>query len=164
MERYRNILKKYEKSHSQALFKKHGLICKQLEYSGEVACLYLAKEHWTNRFDPERESTIGVFFSAWVSPELLKKQEFAYTIHSKQLRKLPGYRLASREFADEFRDLVRTRVASWPNIRMDYGPVTLLEGKDTCELDSFEKNVEKRVSDFVGIHEEIDRLILVAAN
>jgi len=164
MEKYRNILKKYEKTHAQALFKKHGLICKQLEYSGEDACLYLAKEHWTNRFDPERESTIGVFFSVWVSPELLEKQEFAYNIHSKKLRKLPGYRLASREFADEFRNIVKSRVSSWPSIRMDYGPLTLLEGRDICELESFEKNIEKRISEFVGIHDEIDKLLQAAAN
>ena len=104
----------------------------------------------------DRETTVGIFFCAWVSPELLEDDNFAYNIHSLKQRELPGYNLASREFANNFRTNVESRVVSWPNIRMDYGPLTLLEGRDLCEIDTFDKKVENRISDFVEIHEEID--------
>ena len=134
-----------------------------MEYDGEDSYLYIAKKHWTNRFDLEREATIGVFFCVWVSPELVEKQEYAYNIHSKQLHKLPTYKLASREFANEFPKIVKTRVSSWPNIRMDYGPITLLEGRGTLELGSFKETIEERISEFVGIHAQIDKLLEVSA-
>ena len=163
MEKYRNVLKKIEKMHAHSLSDKHGLTCKQIQY-GDAAALYIAKKNWTNRFERDREKTIGIFYCVWVSPELLEDEKYAYNIHSLKLRELPGYKLASREFANNFRTAVQSRVASWPNISMDYGPLTLLEGRDQCEIDTFDKKIEKRISDFVEIHKEIDKLLHVAAN
>ena len=159
MEKYRRVLKCIEKKHAKSLSNRYGLICKQMQYGDEDAALYIAKKNWTNRFDMDRETTVGIFFCAWVSPELLEDDNFAYNIHSLKLRELPGYNLASREFANNFRTNVESRVVSWPNIRMDYGPLTLLEGRDLCEIDTFDKKVENRISDFVEIHEEIDKLL-----
>ena len=159
MEEYHKVLNQLEKEYAQALLQDYSLICKQMHYRGEDTALYVSKKHWTNRFDLKRETTIGVFFCVWVSRELLKTQEFAYNIHSLKLRSLPGYRLASGEFAADFRKLVQSRVASWPNIRMDYGPLTLLEGRDSCNLDDFYIRAERRLLDFVSIHKEIDKLL-----
>lgn len=164
MEKYHSVLKKLEKKHTQSLSDKYGLTCKQIQYGEDTAALYIAKKNWTNRFERDREKTIGIFYCVWVSPELLEEEKYAYNIHSLKLRDLPGYKLASREFANEFRAAVHSRVASWPNIRMDYGPLTLLEGRDICELGSFEEKVEKRISEFVGIHKEIDKLLQVATH
>ena len=158
MEQYHTILKEQEEKSAKGLLTKHNIVCKQMQFGNE-APLYLAKPHWTNRFDAERDSTIGIFFSIWVSPKLIEQGRFAYNIHSKQLSKLPGYKLKPRKFADEFRLAVEARVADWPGIRMDYGPSTLLQGHDTCDLDSFAEKVADRVSDFVGIHEEVDNLL-----
>ena len=163
MQEYRKILKQLEKTYAPTLLQDYGLVCRQMQYSDEDVALYVAKKHWTNRFDHKRENTIGVFFCVWVSPELLKKREFAYNIHSLKLRSLPGYRLASREFATEFRKLVKSRVTTWPGIRMDYGPLTLLEGRDTCELEDFYNRAEQRILDFVVIHKEIDKLLDASA-
>ncbi len=162
MEKYRKILKQFEHQHASTLHNKHGLVCRQLPYGDEEAVLYVAKNNWTNRFDPQRKSTVGIFFSVWVTPELLDKQEFAYNIHSKQLRKLPGYRLTSKKFANDFRELVQDRVSAWPNIRLDYGPLTLLQGRDSCRLETFAVKVKQRVTEFTGIHEEIDNLLQVS--
>ena len=125
----------------------------------DSAVLYVAKPEWTNRFDPDRESTIGIFFALWVTPPLVEQKQFAYNIHSRQLRRLAGYKLASRKFADEFRQAVKGRVSDWPGISMNYGPLTLLEGHDSCNADNFAEKAEQRVVDFVGIHEEIDHLL-----
>lgn len=160
MEKYLKILKQQEVKHASTLLKKHGLKLKQLDFGGD-GCppLYLAKPHWTNRFDPDRESTLGIFCSIWVAPTMLKKKHFAYNIHAKTLAKLPGYQLKPREFAAEFRALVKSDVSAWPNIRLDYGPSTLLQGKEICELDSFAEKVEERILGFVDIYEHIDDLL-----
>ena len=163
MEKYRSVLKKLEKKHAQSLSDKYGLTCKQIQYGEDTAALYIAKKNWTNRFELDREKTIGIFYCVWVSPELLEEEKYAYNIHSLKLRDLPGYKLSSREFANEFRAVVKSRVASWPNISMDYGSLTLLEGRDLCNIDTFVHKVEKRISDFVEIYEEIDKLLHVAA-
>ena len=158
MKQYHTILKEQEEENATKFLAKHKLICRQMQFGNE-APLYLAKPHWTNRLDADRDSTIGIFFSIWVSPKLIEQGKFAYNIHSKQLSKLPGYKLTPRKFADEFRLAVKARVADWPDIRMDYGPSTLLQGHDNCDLSSFDDQVADRVSDFVGIHKEIDALL-----
>lgn len=158
MEHYHRVLKLQESKHASELLKKYGLICRQMQFGNE-APLYLGKSDWTNRFDQDRDSTIGVFCSIWVSDKLLQKRQFAYNIHSKAISKLPGYKLMPRKFANDFRQLVESSVVQWPNIRLDYGPSTLLEGRDTCEPDSFAANVEARISGFVDIHHHIDSLL-----
>jgi len=158
MEQHHAILKQQEEKNAPNLLSKHNTVCRQMQF-GKEAPLYLAKSHWTNRFDENRASTIGIFFSIWVTPKLIEQGRCAYNIHSKQLSKLPGYRLTPRKFADEFRFAVEARVADWPGIRMDYGPSTLLQGHDSCDLDSFAEKVEDRVSQFVEIHKEIDVLL-----
>ena len=162
MEEYREILAQQEKSLAPMLKKKHSLICKQLAYDDETAALYIAKPHWTNRFDPQRKSTIGIFCTIWVSPELLEQQQFAYNIHSLRLRQLSGFKLTSRKFASDFRAAVKPTVESWPNIRLDYGPLTLLEGRCACTLDTFSASVSERVNGFVSIHHKIEQLLEAA--
>lgn len=159
MKKYRECLYQQERKLSPGLLEKYGLLCKQLPFVDDSEVLYVAKPHWTNRFDPKREYSIGIFCAIWVSPELLEQQQFAYNIHSLKLRQLQGFKLTSRKFADEFRSAVKASVASWPNVRMDYGPMTLLEGRCECSIDSFSKLVEERVNGFVSIHHEIDKLL-----
>jgi len=160
VESYNKILKQQVRQHAPNLLKKHGIVCKQMQF-GEDECqpLYFAKPHWTNRFDEERESTIGIFCSIWTGPTLLKEKKFAYNIHSKAIRKLPGYKLTSQQYAREFRNLVKSEVLHWPNISLAYGPTTLLQGKDTCELTNFAEKIEERIFGFFDIHHHIDNLL-----
>ena len=158
MEKYDAILKQQEEKTAAKLLAKHGIVCKQMPF-GKEAPLYLAKPEWTNRFDPDRESTIGIFCAIWVAPKTLQEGKFSYNIHSKKIRELPGYKLTARKFADEFRELVKDHVADWPAIRLDYGPTNLLEGYDHCSLDDFAKRVNSRIEGFVSIHQEIDSLL-----
>lgn len=161
MQKHQKILEQQEKKLASTLLSKHQLICRQLVY-GNVAPLYIAKSHWTNRFDPDRETTIGIFFAIWVTPETLKEQKFSYNIHAKKLRDMPGYKLVSRKFADQFREAVRVRVADWPGIRLDYGPTTLLGGNDSCTLDDFADKIQERVAGLVDIAGAIDELLDVS--
>jgi len=161
MEKFEKILKQQERKHAAKLKKSHGLICKQLHY---VDCwpLYIAKPAWTNRFDKNRDATLGIFCAIWVGESDLKKKKFPYNIHAKTLRKYPGYNIEPREFADEFRRLVESEVADWPGIKLGYGPSTLLGGKETCELDSFAEKVEERILGFASIQHHIDDLLEAA--
>ena len=163
MEEYREILLSQESKHARTLLLEHDITCRQIDF-GDDPVLYLARSHWTNRFDEKRESTIGLFFAIWVSPVLLKENRFAYNIHSKQLRKLVGYKLTSRKFAEEFRRAVEANVRSWPGVSLSYGPGTLLEGRDICNIDDFANKVERRIEGFVGIYKVIDDLLEASAN
>lgn len=158
MQQYNDILKEQEIKLAAKLLKQHGIVCKQLPF-GDCSPLYLAKPQWTNRFDEDRESTIGIFCSVWVDTKYLKKNLYSYNIHAKSLNKLPGYQLKPKIFAGEFRGLVQSSVAQWPGISLDYGPSTLLMGRDVCELDSFAEKVEERMMGYVDIHHHIDHLL-----
>lgn len=158
MDEYHTILKKQEEKNASKLLSKHKLICKQLQL-GDGAPLYVAKPHWTNRFDLNRESTVGIFYAIWVSAKPTDQGKYFYNIHSKKLKKLPGYKLTPRKFADEFRGAVEARVSNWPGIRLDYGPSTLLQGHDVCDVDDFAKKIDQRLTDLVSIYEEIDDLL-----
>lgn len=153
------VLKLVEKRQAPELLREFGLVCRQLPFDAETAALYVAKPHWTNRFDERRESTSGIFFTVWVTPALIERSRLAYNVHSLKLRELQGYKLASRKFAEEFRQTVRPYVRAWPNISMDFGPLTLLQGYDNYAAKSFEPTVTRRVLDFVEVHQAIDRLI-----
>jgi len=162
MDEYRNVLQLQEAKHAPSLLKKHGIICKQMQYGNDSESLYLGKPNWTNRFDNDRETTIGIFCCIWVSTKLLKSNQFAYNIHSKKLKSLPGYTLTPTRFASDFRTLVKSPVAKWPNIRLDYGPSTLLEGRESSDIDKFADNVRKRIDGFVKIQHHIDDLLEAA--
>ena len=51
-----------------------------------------------------------------------------YTIHALQMRKLKGYKITSKEFAAAFREKFTAFANQWPNVSMQYGPLTLMEG------------------------------------
>lgn len=159
MEAYDSVLKKLERQYSKPFLAEQGVICKRLKFGDDVDPLYLAKAHWTNRFDEKRESTIGIFCAIWVTPALVAKNQFAYNIHSKAIRKLPGYQLASIPFARDFRQRVSSKVADWPDISLDHGPTTLLQGSDSSDLDDFAQRVEDRILGFVDIATDIDELL-----
>lgn len=159
MKEYHAILEQQGKRLAPKLLKKHGLTCKALAYAKDEPVLYLAKPEWTNRFDPDRESTIGIFCSVWITAASLKSHKFPYNIHAKKLAKLPGYTLKPKQFAEDFRATVADKIKDWPAVRTDYGPGTLLQGKDVCELESFASRVEDRINAFADIHHDIDKLL-----
>lgn len=107
----------------------------------------------------QRESTVDIFCAIWVSGDLISNNQFAYNIHSKKLRALPGYKLTSVKFAEAFRQSVASTVIDWPNVDMDFGPLTLLEGRGDCSLSTFGEHVSERVRGFVEVSGEIDRLL-----
>lgn len=155
----RSLLGQVEKKQSPGLKKNFGLVCREMPYGDDSAVMYVAKDSWTNRFDPERDRTRGIFFSSWVSHELMKKGVFAYNIHAMKLRELPGYKLQGRRFAEEFRARVADDISDWPNVSIDHGPLTLLQGDDTFSEDTFADQVTARIDAFTTIHHHLDELL-----
>lgn len=49
-----------------------------------------------------------------------------YNIRALKLRELEGYAITSRDFARDFRDRFEAMRDQWPNVRVDFGPATLM--------------------------------------
>src|SRR6202043_4285614 len=80
----------------------------------------------------------GIFFSIWIDEKAASDNRANYNIHALKLRALKGYSITSRDFATEFGSKFATGV--WPNVRVNYGPLTLMQGWVEVEPATFEKN------------------------
>ncbi len=146
------ILEDIRTEKSTALLKKHRLHC----FTGEVldcAVLKLQKDTWTT--DAYRGH--GVFFSVWIGEKELKRQRFNYNIHAFKLRLLEGHAIKPVEFAAAFR--ARFDPAPWPNLSLDYGPQTLMQGWLPADLATFRRDVLGLMKKFVAIHQIIDEML-----
>ncbi len=136
-----------------------GLVCKAGFY-GNCPVLKLQKPHWTNdRMDELRNQT-GIFFSIWLGEASARKNRALYNIHALKLRQLKSYSITSIDFAKNFRRRFETVATSWPNVRTDYGPLTLMQGWIEINTDSFERQVTRLMRQFVPISRLIDDLLL----
>jgi hypothetical protein len=85
--------------------------------------------------------------------------EANYNIHALKLRELKGYSIASREFASAFRTGFAPMRSAWPNVSVDYGPLTLMEGWIAVTASHFEKDVLDLMESFQRLSPLIDRLL-----
>ena len=135
-----------------------GLICKQGFYKG-CPVLKLQKSSWTNdRMDQLRNET-GIFFSIWLDEQAIRKRRPNYNIHALKLRQLTGYTIASRDFANDFRDRFASVKARWPNVSVDYGPSTLMQGWIESEPKTVEQDALILMKHFEDLSPEIDGLL-----
>jgi hypothetical protein len=135
-----------------------GLICKQGFYKA-CSVLKLQKQSWTNDPMDRVENTSGIFFSVWTNEASTRQNRANYNIHALKLRELKGYSIASRDFADDFRNGFASMRNTWPNVRVDYGPLTLMQGWVEVDLNSFEKDIQALVERFEDLSPLIDRLL-----
>jgi len=136
-----------------------GLICKQGLYN-DCCVLKLQKAAWTNdRMDQLRNET-GIFFSIWTNAKAAAgKNRANYNIHALKLRQLAGYSITSRDFANEFRENFSSLCAAWPNVSVDYGPLTLMQGWIEVDVNRFEKDALALMERFQSVSPLIDRLL-----
>jgi hypothetical protein len=111
---------------------KSELLTHQLEVAavtyGDCVVLKLYRASWANPLQDPLTAETRIFFSVWTKAQLLKEQKLFYNIHALKLRKLQGYAIESKKFADAFRKSFRHFAHHWPNVSMDFGPLTLMEG------------------------------------
>ena len=143
---------------SFALRNSDGLVCKQGSYKA-CSVLKLQKRSWTNDPMDRVENTSGIFFSIWTNEASIGKNRARYNVHALKLRELEGYSIASRGFAEDFRNGFAGMRSDWPNVSVDYGPLTLMEG--WIEIDSvyFEEDILGLMERFQTLSPLIDRLL-----
>jgi hypothetical protein len=111
---------------------KSELLTHQLEVAAvtyrDAVVLKLYRASWANPLQDPLTAETRIFFSVWTKEQPLKEQKLFYNIHALKLRKLPGYAIESRKFADAFRKSFRHFAHHWPNVRTNFGPLTLMEG------------------------------------
>lgn len=124
---YGGLFRKLKNEYGQRVDKPDGLICKQGYYMGSHV-LKLQKASWTNDPMDRAQNETGVFFSIWISQKSAEQRRVYYNIHALKMRRLKGYAITSRKFAEDFRGMFASRRHHWPNVRVDYGSLTLMEG------------------------------------
>ncbi|SRR5579871_612686 len=134
------------------------LVCKQGPYK-DCSVLKLQKPSWTNDSMDKVENTSGIFFSIWTTEASLRKCRVHYNIHALKLRELRGYSITSRDFAAAFRNGFASLQSGWPNVRVDYGPQTLMEGWMNIDSRHFEEDVLALMTRFETMTPLLDGLL-----
>lgn len=123
------------------------------------ACLKLYKPNWAYPPSTPVTAETRIFFSIWVTPESLLAQQLFYNIHAFKLRKFPGYRIESRKFAAAFRKRFEPYSRDWPNVRTDFGPLTLMEGSLQYTQANFDEIVMSLLLRFLCMSVIIDETL-----
>jgi hypothetical protein len=135
-----------------------GLVCKQGFYKG-CSVLKLQKATWTNDPMDRVQNESGIFFSIWMNDASSKKNRANYNIHALKLRQLDGYSITSRNFANDFRNGFASMRHTWPNARVNYGPLTLMQGWIQVDSNCLEKDILLLMERFEQLTPLIDRLL-----
>jgi hypothetical protein len=135
-----------------------ALICKQGYYK-DCSVLKLQKASWTNDPMDRLQNKSGIFFSIWINDAPAKNNHANYNIHALKLRQLKGYTITSKDFANDFRKAFAAMCNTWPNVSVDYGPLTLMEGWIEVDSITLENNILNLMDGFKQISPLIDRLL-----
>jgi hypothetical protein len=135
-----------------------GLMCKQGFYR-HCSVLKLHKSSWTNDPMDRLQNKTGIFFSIWIDEKAASKSRANYNIHALKLRQLEGYAITSRNFADDFRHAFARKRDAWPNLSVDYGPLTLMQGWIGIDPKRFEEDTLVLLERFKPVSRLIDHLL-----
>ncbi|MEO8515241.1 MAG: hypothetical protein ABI426_00780 [Flavobacterium sp.] len=142
---------------------KTALNSKQLEVSTGIVLdsvfLKLYKQEWTNDSNDPLNAEARIFFSVWINDKTIKENKLFYNIHAFKLRKLKGYNISSREFADSFRNEFKKHQDNWENASVKFGPLTLMEGWVTFDEENLENDITKLANNFIAIESLIDNTL-----
>ncbi|KAF2327327.1 hypothetical protein [Flavobacterium daemonense] len=116
----------------------------------------LYKKSWTNNPEEALTAESRIFFSVWINDSSIKKQKIMYNIHALKLRKLKGYTIESRKFAENFRNYFEKYLHKWPNVSTNFGPLTLMEGWIELDTENFQKEILEICTNFLEIEFLID--------
>jgi hypothetical protein len=122
--------------------------------------LRLHKQHWANNPDAKPQTGPSIFFSIWINNADIKEHKLFYNIHALKLRKLNGYAITSRKFADDFREQFKSDEHNWPNVSMKFGPQTLMQGWKIVDLDFPIEDILKIANKFIEIDILIENLLI----
>ena len=149
--KYLAALEKVKRDHGKHIFQEHQLHCETGVWL-DSAVLKLQKSNWS-----EHGFTQGIFFSVWLGEKELKQDRFNYNIHALKLGLQKSCGAKPVAFAKAFRK--RFDPVGWPNVSIDHGPQTLMDGWVRLRLDTFENDASNLVERFVAMHRIIDELL-----
>lgn len=125
----------------------------------ESVALKVYKPEWSSDLRSPLDAEGRIFFSIWMNNETIREGKMYYNIHALQLRKFRKYTLASRKFAQDFRNEFVKYQKNWPNVSVEYGPLTLMQGWVDLKTDSIRENIEELVHHFSEISPIIDTVL-----
>lgn len=121
--------------------------------------LKIYKKSWANPSQDPLTAESRIFFSIWVNDSTLDKQKLFYNIHALKMRNLRGYSIKSKEFAETFRKSFKRHEQNWPNVSVDFGPLTLMEGWKRIDLENLQRDIVDLANRFLEIDSLIDNTL-----
>jgi len=118
--------------------------------------LKLYKRSWASPLQDPLIAESRIFFSVWVGDRAIKEEKLFYNIHALKLRKLKGYSIESRKFADVFRAGFKDFAPEWENVSVKYGPLTLMEGWVKTGPGNFQGAILALAGKFLEIEHLVD--------
>jgi hypothetical protein len=155
---FRTVFPKIKSRFDERQSGHNGLICKQGFYEN-CFVLKLQKPSWTSDRMDQIQNKTGIFFSIWIDEKSASQNRANYNIHALKLRELKGYSITSRNFANDFRDSFASVSNDWPNVSVEYGPLTLMQGWIEVDPNNFEKDALVLMERFEHVSPLIDRLL-----
>ncbi|MEO5591605.1 MAG: hypothetical protein ABIR15_23095 [Chitinophagaceae bacterium] len=125
----------------------------------ESVFLKLYKIKWANPSPNPLTSPSRIFFSVWINDKTIGESKIFYNIHALKLRQLKGYSITSRQLATDFRKKFKSVQKEWPNVSVDYGPLTLMEGWVKLNDAIIQKDILKLAKQFLEMEYMIDELM-----
>ena len=158
---FSSYLKEFEKARGR--LDNNVLAQKRLEAETgfwlESVVLRLHKKTWANKPLTQPQGDAAIFFSIWLNGKGEQENKLFYNIHALKLRQLKGYKLASREFANAFREQFESHIDHWPNVSINFGPLTLMEGWVQYDPAAVDEGIYKLANQFLEIDFLIDELL-----
>ena len=118
--------------------------------------LKLFKKSWASPLQDPLSAETRIFFSVWINDSAIPEQKLFYNIHAFKLRKLPGYSIESRKFADDFRSRFNAFAHKWPNVDSNFGPLTLMQGWIKTDLAQLETEIIQLSNKFLELEHLIE--------
>ncbi|MCW1963084.1 hypothetical protein [Chryseobacterium viscerum] len=125
----------------------------------ESVAFKVYKPEWSGDLLSPLDAGGRIFFSVWVNDETIRENKIYYNIHALKLRTLKDYKIPARDFAQAFREEFLKHREDWPNISVDYGPLTLMQGWIELNIDDLEKNIAELAQNFFKISSVIDHIL-----
>ncbi|PTT22008.1 hypothetical protein DBR28_19995 [Chryseobacterium sp. HMWF028] len=125
----------------------------------ESVALKVYKPEWSGDLLSPLDAEGRIFFSVWINDKTIRENKIYYNIHALKLRALKDYKILARDFAQNFRKEFLLYQNDWPNVSVDYGPLTLMQGWIQLNIDDIEKNIHELVQKFFKISFIIDSIL-----
>lgn len=143
---------------SQKEFNDLGLKFSVETILGSVA-LKVYKPEWSSNPQSPLDASSRIFFSIWISDKTIEEGRLYYNIHALKLRELKGYKIQSRNFAEDFRNRFTKHQKNWNNVSVKYGPLTLMQGWCEFKQENFQQDTIKLSQSFLEISPIIDETL-----